>query len=89
MAKTDAYIWRKSVYDTAANDGIYRCEKCKAQLFNDKTGEFKAIVRKVPFASNDDYMFCPDCNNVVGMLKVIDSNETEFGKRMGKWDDNN
>ena len=77
MKKT-AFIWRKSIYDEE-KDGIFRCNICKAKLADANTGEVNGDVP----ADTQDYLFCPDCGNLVAKIKEIDDNQD--GYKRGFW----
>lgn len=88
MKKT-AFIWRESIYKSQEN-GIMRCNKCKAKLFDYNTGlNYTNMVN--PESINPlmqlakDYMFCPDCGQPVGRIAEleVDDNDTEIMR--GEW----
>lgn len=83
MKKT-AFIWRESIYKSEIN-GIYRCNKCKAVVFDSNKNENHTLVN--PAAKENNYMFCPDCKNCVGRIEEIEvpDDDPDTYKR-GFWD---
>ena len=83
MKKT-ALIWRKSIYDEEEN-GIFRCNLCKCKLADMNTGEINGDVP----AGTKDFLFCPDCGNLVAKIKEIEDDNIE-GKsghvKRGHWE---
>lgn len=87
--KKQALIWKKSVYDSE-EDGILRCNHCKAKLFNYKTQEnFTNMVNPesiVPeMVAVRDYMFCPDCGRPVGKISEIEVDDNDTRIKGGEW----
>lgn len=76
MKKT-AIIWRKSVYE---ND--FRCNVCKAALFNADT---MTVKDEVIIDEEKQSMFCPDCKNKVAHIQEIIVTRNIEGLQ-GNWD---
>ena len=86
-----ALIWRESIYKTEEN-GILRCNKCKAKVFDLNTQEnFTNVVNPesiIPeMVAVRDIMFCPDCGQPVGRIAEleVDDNDTEIMR--GEWNE--
>ena len=76
MKKT-AIIWRESVYK---ND--FRCNVCKAALFNADT---KTVKDEVLIDETTNLMYCPDCKNLVARIQEITVTKDIKGLQ-GNWD---
>lgn len=83
MKKT-AMIWRFSIYKDAIKDKIFRCNKCKATLYDANTGLFSADI--ATHFNGKRWIYCHDCGNVCGRIE-FDIEDNSDGYLRGEWNE--